>query len=280
MDNFIIYDKNKYLLCEYMAYYNLHPSYTIKGKRISPYFIYSEQYGYIKAFDELSMKPILIEQNAWDSFLFTIKIIDENGAHVQCDAHKNAPYLYTIPYNSKCTIIAKKDNYYQLQGGGWLNRFIYQIYPTKIKKKVFMMNKYFKPLLVIINNVNNSTILFPRKQTIEHLKYKTIHSIFKKGFIDNRFAVKTIYGYIPYEDVSIIGYFNLDDIRTLDSNYPICIICMLNPINTTTIHGDFSHSFCCYDCSKMLHTKTCPVCRLPIEKIILNYTISVANTPS
>lgn len=280
MDTFIICNRDRYLYSEYVAYYFLHPLSTIRAKRVSPFFIYSEEYGYIKSFDDVLMKPILLEKNSFDSFQFTIKIIERNGGHVQMSPEANAPYLYTLPVNAKVTIIRKEGNYYELQQGGWLNRFVGQLYPKKKNKKVFSILKKFRPIQVMIININHSAMIYPNHPDKKIWEYRSIHTIFKKGFVNNHFVVGNHDGFFPYEDVVPIGYFDshsiLGKIESL-RNQPICLLCTTNPINTVAIHGDFSHSFCCYNCSTFLNSKTCPICRLPIEKIVMNYTISVTN---
>jgi len=78
-------------------------------------------------------------------------------------------------------------------------------------------------------------------------------------------------GYILHNDVALLGSnFNLNN-----KNSNVCFICFQNSINCSYIHGDFAHSFCCFECSKKILSKTCPICRLPIEKIVINYTQNV-----
>lgn len=268
MDNFIICNKNKYLYCDYIAYYNLHPNFSFKAKRISPFYIFSEEYGYMKAFDENLMQSLIVEENAQKSFEFRIKIIYKNGGHVLMDNFDNSPYIYTLPLNSEIKIINKEYDNYETSYGGWLNKYLYQKKPIKKRITIFTFENNFKPFLVIISNKNNS-YLIDNNDEKKILNYKSIHLIYKKGFVDDLFILESENGKIPYKDTTLIGYYNIDKINHLNSNN--CVLCTNNPINTSIIHGDFAHSFCCFDCSNKLFSSTCPICRLPIDKIVLNY---------
>jgi Zinc finger, C3HC4 type (RING finger) len=52
-----------------------------------------------------------------------------------------------------------------------------------------------------------------------------------------------------------------------------CLICIDKTRNATMVHGDTGHIACCLDCARMLKAsgQPCPVCRLPIDLVILHY---------
>jgi E3 ubiquitin-protein ligase Mdm2 len=52
-----------------------------------------------------------------------------------------------------------------------------------------------------------------------------------------------------------------------------CLCCIDKTRNATMVHGDTGHIACCLDCARMLKAsgQPCPVCRLPIDSVILHY---------
>lgn len=52
-----------------------------------------------------------------------------------------------------------------------------------------------------------------------------------------------------------------------------CVICQTRPKNGCIVHGSTGHLMACYTCAKKLkkRNKPCPVCRQPIQKIVLTY---------
>ncbi|XP_061770312.1 E3 ubiquitin-protein ligase Mdm2 [Nerophis ophidion] len=52
-----------------------------------------------------------------------------------------------------------------------------------------------------------------------------------------------------------------------------CLICQSRPKNGCIVHGKTGHLISCYVCARKLkkRNKQCPVCRLPIEAVILTY---------
>lgn len=50
-----------------------------------------------------------------------------------------------------------------------------------------------------------------------------------------------------------------------------CLLCSEKQIDTSVLHLGFAHSFSCSGCIEKLKSKTCPLCRLPIEQIITNH---------
>ncbi|XP_062989952.1 E3 ubiquitin-protein ligase Mdm2 [Elgaria multicarinata webbii] len=66
--------------------------------------------------------------------------------------------------------------------------------------------------------------------------------------------------------------------ESLESSLPLssvepCVICQTRPKNGCIIHGRTGHLMSCFPCAKKLkkRNKPCPVCRQPIEMIILTY---------
>nr|XP_033807539.1 E3 ubiquitin-protein ligase Mdm2 isoform X1 [Geotrypetes seraphini] len=58
----------------------------------------------------------------------------------------------------------------------------------------------------------------------------------------------------------------------LSSTEP-CVICQSRPKNGCIVHGRTGHLMACFTCAKKLkkHNKPCPVCRQPIQMIVLTY---------
>nr|7AHY_AAA Chain AAA, E3 ubiquitin-protein ligase Mdm2 [Xenopus tropicalis]7AHY_BBB Chain BBB, E3 ubiquitin-protein ligase Mdm2 [Xenopus tropicalis]7AHZ_AAA Chain AAA, E3 ubiquitin-protein ligase Mdm2 [Xenopus tropicalis]7AHZ_DDD Chain DDD, E3 ubiquitin-protein ligase Mdm2 [Xenopus tropicalis]7AHZ_GGG Chain GGG, E3 ubiquitin-protein ligase Mdm2 [Xenopus tropicalis]7AHZ_JJJ Chain JJJ, E3 ubiquitin-protein ligase Mdm2 [Xenopus tropicalis] len=52
-----------------------------------------------------------------------------------------------------------------------------------------------------------------------------------------------------------------------------CVICQTRPKNGCIVHGRTGHLMACYTCAKKLkkRNKPCPVCREPIQMIVLTY---------
>uniref|UniRef100_A0A3Q3IJ26 Uncharacterized protein n=1 Tax=Monopterus albus TaxID=43700 RepID=A0A3Q3IJ26_MONAL len=52
-----------------------------------------------------------------------------------------------------------------------------------------------------------------------------------------------------------------------------CVICQSRPKNGCIVHGRTGHLMSCYVCARKLkkRNKLCPVCRLPIQSVILTY---------
>ncbi|KAM9327990.1 E3 ubiquitin-protein ligase Mdm2 isoform 1-T2 [Pholidichthys leucotaenia] len=61
--------------------------------------------------------------------------------------------------------------------------------------------------------------------------------------------------------------------RLPDSCLDPCLICQSRPKNGCIVHGRTGHLMSCYVCAKKLkkRNKLCPVCRLPIQSVILTY---------
>nr|7AH2_AAA Chain AAA, E3 ubiquitin-protein ligase Mdm2 [Danio rerio]7AH2_BBB Chain BBB, E3 ubiquitin-protein ligase Mdm2 [Danio rerio] len=52
-----------------------------------------------------------------------------------------------------------------------------------------------------------------------------------------------------------------------------CVICQSRPKNGCIVHGRTGHLMACYTCAKKLknRNKLCPVCREPIQSVVLTY---------
>lgn len=52
-----------------------------------------------------------------------------------------------------------------------------------------------------------------------------------------------------------------------------CVICQSRPKNGCIVHGRTGHLMSCYECARKLkkRNKLCPVCRMPIQSVILTY---------
>jgi len=272
METFVILQENvaKCLYCENLAFYYIHPSCKILGKRTSPYFIYTPEYGYIKAFDDNIMLPLVVEETALENFKFQIEICHKNGCHVGLTNDPLFIYYYTLTYKTKVEIVEKTNQYYQLKLGGWATKILKQIYPKPKKLVIFRFLTVKKPFWVIVTN--NLGTEWRKNHETRNISFGSIIKIVKKGFVDNK---KILYdendGYIFHKDVSLLG----SNFNTSVKNSNVCFICFQNSINCSYIHGDFAHSFCCFECSKKILSKTCPICRLPIEKIVINYIQNV-----
>jgi hypothetical protein len=205
------------------------------------------------------MKPILVEKNAKNDFDFNVNIIEKSGCHLQLYPDEKSIYFYSLPYKSKNIILQKVNKYYEFKTGGWTTQYNTVFSPKQKSIKIFHMNRVKKPFHVIIISQNHE------------LSFQSLHVIHKKGFSNNQLVYITIdEKIIPKSDVQLIGY--VKPIIPVKLNYNAqCILCMVNPINTSILHGDFAHSFCCSQCSPKLQCNTCPICRLPIDKIIYNY---------
>ncbi|XP_061524086.1 E3 ubiquitin-protein ligase Mdm2 [Phycodurus eques] len=63
------------------------------------------------------------------------------------------------------------------------------------------------------------------------------------------------------------------DARLPDSCLDPCLICQSRPKNGCIVHGKTGHLMSCYVCARKLkkHNKLCPVCRMPIQAVVLTY---------
>lgn len=61
--------------------------------------------------------------------------------------------------------------------------------------------------------------------------------------------------------------------RLPDSCLDPCVICQSRPKNGCIVHGRTGHLMSCYVCARKLkkRNKLCPVCRMPIQSVILTY---------
>jgi hypothetical protein len=259
------------IYCEQIANYSIYPGCKILGKRLSPYFIYSQHYGYIKSFDEQSSCPILVEENILQDYEYTVEICDPNGAHLYCVVGGRSTYYQTLTHRTKSTVLSKVGPQYWLQpGSGWTEQFYQQILPNKKKKKIFRFFPIKNPFLIVVNDRGGAEILDSSLKK-ENLPFGTLLSVHKKGFEGDKMIVYTNRGIIDYKKISLVGAVPTSALESFHTK-GVCVICQLETINTVFLHGDFGHSFSCFGCSQKLLSTSCPICRLPIDKIVLLYS--------
>lgn len=70
----------------------------------------------------------------------------------------------------------------------------------------------------------------------------------------------------PDKEESVESGFSLNAIEP-------CVICQGRPKNGCIVHGKTGHLMSCFPCAKKLkkRNKPCPVCRQPIQMIVLTY---------
>nr|KAF6374537.1 MDM2 proto-oncogene [Pipistrellus kuhlii] len=80
------------------------------------------------------------------------------------------------------------------------------------------------------------------------------------------------------EDVKEYEREETQDKESVESNFPNnaiepCVICQGRPKNGCIVHGKTGHLMACFTCAKKLkkRNKPCPVCRQPIQMIVLTY---------
>lgn len=69
-----------------------------------------------------------------------------------------------------------------------------------------------------------------------------------------------------------------DKEESMEASLPVtsiepCVICQSRPKNGCIVHGKTGHLMSCFTCAKKLkkRNKPCPVCRQPIQMIVLTY---------
>uniref|UniRef100_A0A4X1W540 E3 ubiquitin-protein ligase Mdm2 n=1 Tax=Sus scrofa TaxID=9823 RepID=A0A4X1W540_PIG len=85
--------------------------------------------------------------------------------------------------------------------------------------------------------------------------------------------------YSSQEDVKEIEREEIQDKEeSAESSFPLnaiepCVICQGRPKNGCIVHGKTGHLMACFTCAKKLkkRNKPCPVCRQPIQMIVLTY---------
>ncbi|KAM4614694.1 E3 ubiquitin-protein ligase Mdm2 [Polymixia lowei] len=67
--------------------------------------------------------------------------------------------------------------------------------------------------------------------------------------------------------------YNSLEARLPDSCLEPCVICQTRPKNGCIVHGRTGHLMACYTCARKLkkRNKLCPVCREPIQTVVLTY---------
>lgn len=82
-------------------------------------------------------------------------------------------------------------------------------------------------------------------------------------------------GSAPYsqDDVPELERFNSLEACLPTSCLEPCVICQSRPKNGCIVHGRTGHLMACYTCAKKLknRNKLCPVCREPIQSVVLTY---------
>ena len=69
-------------------------------------------------------------------------------------------------------------------------------------------------------------------------------------------------------------YENKNKSKVFETNSKIstnlCMVCLINPKNSTFIHTKLGHTMCCYNCAKKYwkENPNCPVCNRKIERVI------------
>uniref|UniRef100_UPI0037E91C67 E3 ubiquitin-protein ligase Mdm2 n=1 Tax=Semicossyphus pulcher TaxID=241346 RepID=UPI0037E91C67 len=78
---------------------------------------------------------------------------------------------------------------------------------------------------------------------------------------------------LPSTDVPELDRSVSAEWRLPDSCLDPCLICQSRPKNGCIVHGRTGHLMSCYVCARKLkkRNKLCPVCRLPIQSVILTY---------
>uniref|UniRef100_A0A8C9P2W1 E3 ubiquitin-protein ligase Mdm2 n=1 Tax=Spermophilus dauricus TaxID=99837 RepID=A0A8C9P2W1_SPEDA len=85
--------------------------------------------------------------------------------------------------------------------------------------------------------------------------------------------------YSSQEDVKEVEKEETQDKEeSMESSFPLnaiepCVICQGRPKNGCIVHGKTGHLMSCFTCAKKLkkRNKPCPVCRQPIQMIVLTY---------
>uniref|UniRef100_A0A6C0K3F9 RING-type domain-containing protein n=1 Tax=viral metagenome TaxID=1070528 RepID=A0A6C0K3F9_9ZZZZ len=284
MENFVIIPSNithpsgmtKGLLCENISLLYIHPSSKIRARRISPLFAYSEELGYLKTFNEMLKRPDLLEEDVKTAFEFEIEICDKTGCHASLYPDARSGYAYTLPYKSKAIIIGKCGDYYQLQTGGWTTKFFQQYYPVRQNKRLFRFIPMKEPIQVMVTHSEGTMCALEKKQETKWLPSGSLICVHRKGFVQDKMVFFSKEGWISREDVQPVGKEIAEPPSSVVTKtiHNLCVICAHKAVNCSFIHGDFAHSFCCYDCSQKIAatSTTCPICRLRVEKIVLNFT--------
>lgn len=257
-----------WIFCENIVNYVMPCNIKFRAKRISTLFAYSDQYGYILLFDSVLKRTIITEEDALRDYEYWIEIKDKNGCHVQTYPSSNSIYMYTLPRNTRLKIMEKQGFFYRVPTNGWISKS-YKLFKNNKTCILFNFIAMKKPIGIMI--INPDGVEYTNKDKNIKLQYGDIIQVEKKGFVNDEKVFFYDNGYIKYEDTVLLGY--IDNIPSNPNNLN-CMICMNKEINSSILHGDIGHSFSCYDCAMKLSRTSCPICRLPIEKIIYNYVQS------
>lgn len=75
------------------------------------------------------------------------------------------------------------------------------------------------------------------------------------------------------EDLPELERHNSSELSLPSSCLEPCVICQSRPKNGCIVHGRTGHLMACYTCARKLknRNKLCPVCREPIQSVVLTY---------
>jgi len=251
MENFIVLDP---LYAEYVSTYVLPVYSRIWAKRISPALVFSETYGYLRTFDEPRQKVCLMEEDAWRAARFEIEVVHPAGCHVHAGPVEGAAYLFTLPWRTRTAVTHKQGNHFLLESGGWIQEKLTRYLPKKKRSRVFRLVPLQKKTFVGIAVNEWKSILirdrrwFPGK---DHLYY-----------VDQNDRIIPAWSVLPVRAEAAPIQAKIQS---------PCLMCSEKQIDTSVLHLGFAHSFSCSKCIEKLGSKTCPLCRLPIEQIITNH---------
>jgi hypothetical protein len=227
----------------------------------------------MKTFNEMIKRPHLLEEDVKVAFEFEIEICDKTGCHVSLYPDARSGYAYTLPYKSRAVIIGKCGDYYQLQTGGWTTKFFQQYYPVRQNKRIFRFIPMKGSFQVMVVHPEGTMCHLENKQETKWISSGSLINVQRKGFVQDKMVFFSKEGWIVHEDVQPVGKEIPEPPLPTTTIDNLCVICAQKTVNCSFIHGDFAHSFCCYDCSQKIAatSTTCPICRLRVEKIVLNY---------
>ncbi|KAK9808330.1 hypothetical protein WJX73_002528 [Symbiochloris irregularis] len=75
-------------------------------------------------------------------------------------------------------------------------------------------------------------------------------------------------------DLGKTGHSSHSRGESLAEEEAMCVVCLDKPASAGFVHGDSVHKCCCRECAadiKAAHYPSCPMCRQPIEHIIMNF---------
>lgn len=249
----------------------------VKGERLFWGYVYIKGHGIINSFDGI------IEKKAIKEFRYRIRVKQtEHCFNMKTckfgKIHKNQILIvnYTITDTYQQTFLISEN-------GFCINPKIHDIEPISLSKPIMVqiiessgaivretindtsrawgVIKY--GTIVLIEDIN----LTLNSSSFNHVRLKLYH---QPGYI-HQYSVRLL----GYADNATIQYYAGGEIETFIQSMITprnCIICQEKSSNSTFVHGENGHSVCCLECGiKVLEKDArCPICRMYIEKIILN----------